>query len=137
MAISINATPRNAMVSALIAALDAGSGPATVQIRSGTRPANVTVAATGTLLVTVTLNDPSFGTPANGVAAITTTPANPTGTAVAAGTASWARVFDSDGNAIFDAGVGTTGQEFLVNTTNVLVGSVLNLTAGSITLTVT
>ena len=131
MVISISAATRDAMIADLIDAVDAGSAPGYIEVRSGTRPANVGTAATGNVLLVFTLNDPSYQAPSGGTAAINATPAI-SATAATAGTATWARVYDGDGNAVFDCGVGTSGQELILNSTSILVGSVVNLTAGSL-----
>jgi len=108
---------RNAKAKAAVDQLDAGSGPATIQIRSGVRPATPATAAAGTLLATIVLADPAGGAPANGVVTI----ADPGAvTAVAAGEATWARFLDSSGNAVWDcdvSGSAGTGDLRLATTT--------------------
>lgn len=124
---------RNAAAAAVTGLLDAGPGPGTIQIRSGTMPADPQTAATGTLLATVTLADPAAGAPATGVATIAD-PASATG--VAAGTASWARFLDSTGTAVLDCDVTATGGggALTLSTTTISVGVTVDL--GAITYTV-
>lgn len=133
MAIQLSESVRHTIINNIKSAIDGGSGAGYIQIRSGTRPANVSGTATGTLLVTLTLNKPSYGAPSAGTASISLSPAV-AGTAVANGTATWARVFDSAGVAVMDCSVGTTGADFLLSSTNILTGATITLTAGSITM---
>src|SRR5688572_30702543 len=105
MTLSLINAIRSTMCDAIVDALDAGAAAGTIAIRSGSRPALPTDAATGTLLVTITCADPAFGAASNGVATISDpSPVN----AVATGTASWFRAFDSDGNAKWDGSVTAT-----------------------------
>lgn len=133
MTIRIKATVRDAMLDALVDAADAGAAAGTIQIRSGTQPANADTAATGTLLATFTLADPAFDAASAGSVAIDADP-DLTTTAVATGTASWARVLDSDGNTVFDGSVGTSGTDFTITSTAITNGQTVTLTAGTITL---
>ncbi|MEK9725186.1 MAG: hypothetical protein VW405_17120, partial [Rhodospirillaceae bacterium] len=50
-----------AMADALVDLLDVGATAATIRGRTGTQPANVDAAETGTLLFTLTCSDPAFG----------------------------------------------------------------------------
>lgn len=123
---------RSTMCDAIVDALDAGAAAGTIAIRSGTRPALPTDTATGTLLATVTCADPAFGAASNGVATIT----DPAGVAaVATGTASWFRAFDSDGNAKFDGSVTATGGggDLTLATTSITSGLTVDITGGTIT----
>lgn len=124
---------RNAAANAVVDLLDAGSGAATIQIRSGTMPATPQDAATGTLLVTVTLADPAAGDAASGAATIVD-PA--VVTAVAAGTASWARFRDSNGAAVMDCDVTVTGGGGALTLSSVSITSGGTVNLGAITFTV-
>jgi len=123
---------RNTRVQAITQAFDAGAGAGTIQIRSGTRPATPTTTATGTLLATVTLVDPAFGSATAGVATI----ADPAGvTAAATGTASWFRGFDSTGAAVCDGSVTATGGggDLTLASTSVVSGTTVDITGGTFT----
>jgi hypothetical protein len=126
-------TTRNAMAAAITSTIDAGSGPGTLQLRTGSMPATPQTAASGTLLATVTLSDPSAGAPATGVLTITD-PASVTG--AAAGDAGWARVLDSTGAAVMDLDVTATGGGGAITlaTTTISVGVTVDM--GAITVTV-
>jgi hypothetical protein len=116
----------------LLPLLDAGPAAGTIQIRSGTRPA-ANDAATGTLLATVTLADPAFGAPVNGVATLTD-PAPVT--AAAAGTATWFRALDSTGATVMDGLVTATGGggDLTLATTALTVGLSVDITGGTVTM---
>jgi hypothetical protein len=133
MTLSIATAYRTAMVDALVDGLDAGTGAGTLQIRSGTRPANPNTAATGTLLATVTCADPAFGGGSSGVATLS----DPSGvTAVADGTASWFRALDSDDNPVFDGDVTATGGggDLTLATTTITTGLTVDVTGGTVTM---
>lgn len=133
MVVSLAASVRNTMLDAIITALSAGPAAPYLEVRSGTRPANVATAATGTVLAVFTLNDPAFGAAAAGTAALVTTPAL-SSTALASGTATWVRVYDSTGVVILDGTCGTSAAEFILNTTNILAGAVIALASGSLSM---
>lgn len=130
MAISLSTAARNARLTALITAIDAGSGPGVLSIYSGTRPA--TGGATTTLLAELTLSDPC-GTVSGGV--LTFNAITQDSSANASGTASWARIVDSTGTHVLDLGVGTagSGQEIILNTTTIVAGGPVGITSASLT----
>lgn len=136
MSLSFDNATRNAILAAIRDQWDAGSGPATIEIRSGTRPTLPSDTATGTLLQTTTCADPSFGTPASGVMALTD-PASVN--AVASGTATWFRAKDSAGNARVDGSVTATGGggDLTLTTTTIVSGQPVDITGGTITMPAT
>lgn len=121
-------TARNAAADAVVDLLDAGAGAATIEIRSGTQPADPQTTATGTLLATVTLIDPAAGSASSGAATITD-PVSVTG--AAAGTATWARFKDSNGAAVMDCDVTATGGggSITLSTTTISVGVTVDMGA--------
>lgn len=125
-------TARNAAADAVVDLLDAGAGAATIEIRTGSQPADPQTTATGTLLATVTLIDPAAGSASTGVATITD-PVSVTG--AAAGTAGWARFKDSTGAAVMDCDVTATGGggSITLSTTTISVGVTVDM--GAITYT--
>lgn len=131
MALTLSTSARNAMADALVDLLDAGPAAGTIQIRSGTRPATPNDTATGTLLATVTLVDPAFGSASSGVATMSD-PAPVT--AAAAGTATWFRALDSTGAAVFDGSVGTSGADLNLATTSLTAGLTVDITGGTVTM---
>jgi hypothetical protein len=133
MALRIRQSVRNAMLAAVRDAVDAGSGPGTIEIRTGAQPATPETAASGTLLATFVLADPSFETPSAGSMDIDANP-DLTCTAANTGTAGYARVKDSTGVAIFDGSVATSGGDFTISTTSIVSGETLTLTVGALTI---
>lgn len=132
MTIRVATAARTAALDVIVDLADAGAGAATIKIYTGTQPATANTAASGTLLATLTCADPAFEAAAAGVVALDADP-DLTTTAVAAGTAGWARVADSDGNTIFDGSVGTSATDFIINATAITVGQTINLTTGTLT----
>lgn len=133
MATRLSTASRNAATNGVVDLLDAGSGAGTLDIRSGTQPAAATDTATGTLLCTVTLADPAFGTSSSGTATMAGVPVS--GTGLAAGTAGWARVKDSDGNVAFDGSVTGTGGggQIELATTTISIGLTVQVTSCTVT----
>lgn len=106
----------------IITRLDAGAGPAQIRFYAGTQPASVNTAITGqTLLGTLTCSDPC-GTVTNGV--VTFNAVTQDSEADATGTASFARLTDSDGNAVVDLDVTATGGggAITMNTVAIVIG---------------
>jgi len=64
----ISTAARNAACDALVDLFDGGTPPATIAIRTGTPPTNVSDASSGTLLGTPTFGNPAFGSASSGVA---------------------------------------------------------------------
>lgn len=126
---------RNAIVDAITARIDAGSGAGKLRIYTGSRPASPASAATGTLLAEFTLNDPSFGAGASGVATLDITPEVADAAADNTGTAGYARFVDSDNNGRIDATVTATGGggEVTCNTISFVAGAVVTVTGCTIT----
>jgi hypothetical protein len=132
--VHIASAVRDSMMNALAAAIDAGSAGATLEIRSGTQPANADATATGTVLATFTFADPFNDTGSSaGVLTIDAAPDLST-TASATGTATWGRIKDSSGNTILDGTVGTSGSTFNITSTSIVSGQTVTLTSGTFTL---
>ena len=114
-----------ASVDSVVDLLDAGAGAGTIKIYTGTPPADVATAASGTLLGTLTLSDPAFGgavdVPGSTLARATASAITSDTSADAAGTAGWFRAADSDGLAIIDGDITTvavgTGAMTMTSTT--------------------
>lgn len=103
----ISTAARNAACDAIVDLVDAGTPPGYLQIRTGSAPANPAAANTGTLLVTITLANPAFGSAATGVATLAgVSPA----TAVADGTAEHFRLFNNADTCILQGTCGTSGE---------------------------
>lgn len=128
MALGISTTVRNNRLTQISNAVDGGPGAATIKIYDGTRPA--TAGSTTTLLVTLTCSDPSFAAASGGTMTLATVTA---ATAVAAGTATWARVSDSTGTFVFDCSVGTSGADINLNSVSLSIGQNVSITSGTLT----
>lgn len=111
---------RNAMLATIKDALEAGAGPALIDLYTGTKPAGPDSAITSQVkLGTMTCSDPT-GTISNGE--FTFSPITQDGSADNSGTATWARLTTSSGAAVIDVDAGTIGgTAFLqMNTTAVV-----------------
>ncbi|MER5420351.1 hypothetical protein [Streptosporangium roseum] len=134
MATRLSTAARTAAADAVVDLLDAGSGAATIEIRSGSQPATANTTATGTLLATFTLADPAFGAASSGVATMASTPRTTTG--VAAGDAGWFRAKDSSGATVYDGSVTATGGggQIELATVTISVGLTVELTSATVTM---
>lgn len=139
MTVRISTALRNAMADAAAALIDGGAGAGHLRIYSGSQPAGPGTSPSGTLLVDIALNDPSFDAAASGVANLDVTPAL-SGTGVAAGTAGWARFLTSTeaaatGLGVVDGSVTASGGggDVIITTTTISVGLTVSITSASIT----
>lgn len=134
MAITLATATQNAACNAMVDLIDGGVGDGLIRIYTATRPASANTAISGqTLLAEFTCNDPAFGAASSGVATFDVT-GGITATGLAAGTAAWARVVDSAEATVFDGSVGTSGTDFIINTTTISVGLDLSITSGTYTM---
>ena len=131
--IKLAAAARNAAADAVVDLVDAGSGAGTVKIYTGSQPTTGNDTETGTLLATVVLADPAFGSASAGVATATDpAPVN----AVATGTAGWFRLEDSTGANVFDGDCTVTGGSgsMTLSTTSLVSGSPVDITSFTVTM---
>lgn len=130
MAIKYDTTTRNNMLDALTTRVGTSG---LLRIYNGTRPANVGTAITSqTLLVALTCNASAFAAAASG--GVLTANAITNGTAGATGTASWFRLFQSNGTtAIMDGDVSTSGADLNLNNTSIATGQTVSVTAFTVT----
>jgi len=126
MAITLETVSRNAACNAVVDQLELGSGAGKLKIRDGS-----------TLLVTITLQDPAFGSSSTGTATAAGLPLS--GVAVAAGDADNYQVTDS-ADVLYWSGVVTetgNGGDLELDNTNIVIGQTVNLAAWSHTLPAT
>lgn len=126
----VAAATGNAILDALRVKMDAGSGPALLKIYTGTQPAGADTALSGnTLLGTLTFTDPAAASASSKTLTFSTITAD--SAADASGTATWARVLDSDGVAIFDCDVGESGDgaTITLNTKTIASGGPISITS--------
>lgn len=119
MAISLAIATAQAKCNAAVDRIDSGSGTAKLRIYTGTKPASADTAATGTLLYEFDLPNPAFGNATNASPSVATANAISPAVGLDNGTAGWGRVFNRNGDAVFD---GTVGQEITLNSTTVSTG---------------
>lgn len=131
--VRILTTVRNSMLDAINAAINAGAGAGTIKIYSGTQPANANTALSGnTLLATLTFTDPAAPAASGGV--LTFDPITQDASADATGTATFARIQDSNANVVFDCDVGTSGATLIINTTSIVAGGPVSITSFTLTI---
>ena len=101
-----------------------------LRIYSGTRPA--TGGATTTLLAELTLN--ATFAPAASAGVLTLNAITSDSSADSTGTATWARIFKSDGTTIVgDCSVGTSAADIILNTTSIVAAAAVACTSATIT----
>jgi hypothetical protein len=124
---------RNALADAVDDRINLGAAAGTIKIYDGSQPASAnTAVSTQTLLATLTFSDPAFGAAAAGV--ITASAITSDASADATGTATWARIADSDGNTVFDCDVNTAGSTIILNNVSLVLGAPVAITSFTITM---
>lgn len=116
-----------------------GTAAGFVEIRTGAIPANVEAAATGTLLATITLQDPAFGAASdqNPNARATLNGAPSDASADAAGTAGYFRVYIGGGTTgVIQGTAGLAGDtpDMTLNDKTFEVGGTVTITSYTITM---
>ncbi len=110
--------------------IDTG-GAGTILIYTGSAPATPETSASGTLLATLTFSGTSFGSASAGTA---TANAITSATAGNTGIAGYARILNGSGTAIMDCTVGTSGTDFVFNTTSISAGDTVSCTSMTLTM---
>lgn len=124
---------KNNALNTLITAIDAGAGPGTIKIYTGTQPTTANDAITSqTLLGTLTFSDPCGSTSAG---VLTMSAITQDSSADATGTAAWARIADSTGATVFDVDCGNTGggATLQFNTVNFVIGGPILISSFTVT----
>ena len=130
MALKYSTTLRNAQLDAITTAVGTSG---ILRIYSGSRPANVAAAITGTLLAECVCNASAFAAAASGGVLTANAIANDS-SANASGTASHYRLFRSDGTtAVIDGDVSTSGADLNLDNTSINSGQVVSITSFTIT----
>ena len=130
MALKYSTTLRNAQLDAITTAVGTSG---ILRIYSGTRPANVAAAITGTLLAECVCNASAFAAAASG-GVLTANAIADDSSANASGTASHYRLFRSDGTtAVIDGDVSTSGSDLNLDNTSINSGQVVSITSFTIT----
>ena len=136
MAIKLIATLANTMLDLISTDIDEGAGNGTIKVYDGSQPATPETAVSGqTLLATLTFQDPTVTAGATG-SLLTFDSIDDDVSADNGGVATWARILDTAGAAVFDIDVTATGGggglEF--NTTTFVAGKVVSISAFTIAL---
>lgn len=130
MALKLSTTLRNAQGDAITTAVGASG---LLRIYSGTRPATVATAISGTLLAELTCNA-TFAPAASG-GVVTLNSITQDSSADATGTATHFRLWKSDGTtAVIDGDVGTSGSDLNLNTVSIVAAGPVTVTSFTITL---
>jgi hypothetical protein len=125
MPIRLAVATRSAMATAIKTAAEAGTAPK-LRIYSGAQPATGDTAASGTLLVDITLPDPAF-TESGGVWTL----ADPGSVNVTTGgVAGWFRILTSADANVLDGSVGTSGTDLIVASTTFTAGVGVDIQSG-------
>jgi hypothetical protein len=123
---------RNALADLIDDLINGGASGGLIRIYDGTQPASANDAiTTQTLLAELTFGDPAFGAASVGV--ITANSITGDSSANATGTATWARIVDSNGTTIFDCDVGTSGATINLNSVSLVTGAPVSITSFTIT----
>lgn len=119
----------NAAINAITALLNSGS----VKIYNGTQPTDANTAITNqVLLVSCSFGATAFAPAAGGVA---TANAITSGTAVASGTGTWFRCYESNGTTgVYDGSVGTSGCDLNITSTTISSGGTVGISSFVLTL---
>ena len=129
---------QNAAANAIVDLIDVGStnSAGEIWIYDGTIPANANTAiSTQQKVCTLTFSSTAFGAASSGVvtaAAITDGTASVSGGGSA--TATWARIVDKDEATIMDVDVGETAATLILNTTTIVDGATITVSAGTFTM---
>lgn len=130
MAISLAVARKNEMLTALIDNCNSGK----LRIYSGSVPANADASlGAAVLLAELTMNATSFGAASGGT--ITANSITADTSADATGTASFFRIYESDGTTVVYQGtVGTSGADLNLNSTSINAGVQVQVTSLSLSL---
>lgn len=115
----------NTCLNDLTTLIDTG-GAGSIQIYTGSAPATPETSPTGTLLVTLTMSATSFPAAASGSM---TANAITSGTAVATGTAGYARLINGAGTCVGLLTVGVSGTELTIPSTSITTGQTIGCTS--------
>ena len=123
-AYKISTAVANAKADAAVDLVDGGAADGHIVFYAGTVPATANTAldipATHTILADMNFSDPAFGASVAGEA---TANAIDAGVAVADGTATFFRVYDSDDNELFQGTCGTADADAIMNSVSVQDGA--------------
>lgn len=124
---------RNQLAQQIQIDIDAGAGPGTLKIYDGTQPADAddSLPSGTTLLAELTFSDPSA--PAASAGTLTFDVITEDSAADATGTATWARIEDSNSNTVFDCDVDTAGATINLNSVAIVIGGPVDISSFTVT----
>lgn len=126
MAITLIAATQNAACDAIVDLVDGGAGAGTLEIKS----AASTTAGTSEV-ATLTFASPAFGNASAGTASLASAMTNDTN--ATGGTASDYTVFDSNGTAIWQGKVATSGSDLNLSSTTIGAGDTVSISTFTLT----
>lgn len=129
MTIGLATSLRNTRLDAIKTAIDAGGAAGKLRVYDGTRPATGGTATT--LLAELTFSFPSAAAAASGVLTFSAITAD--ASADATGTATWCRMVTSAAAFVADGSVGTSGADYNLNTTSIVLGVQVSCTSAVLT----
>lgn len=135
MATRISIGAAQAACNGIVDLLDGGAGAGYIEIRTGSQPATVATAASGTLLGMLPLSDPAFGNASAASPSVATASAITSDTnADASGTAGWFRAYDSNAAAVIDGSITATGGggDMTLDTVTIVAGGTIAMTGWTI-----
>lgn len=117
----------------MLDALTDNAASGILRIYDGTRPTDADTAISGnTVLAELTMGATAFGSASAGV--LTANAITSDSSANNTGTASWARLWQSNGTTpLGDFSVGTSGTEVIINTVSIVAAAVVSCSALTIT----
>lgn len=123
----------SAAADAVLGLIDAGAAGGTLKIYGDTRAATAdTAVGAQTLLATLTFDGTrAFAAASNGQATVNTVTSDTS--ADDTDTATWFRVADSNGVAVFDGNVDTAASDLNLNTTAIVAGATVSISGGTYT----
>ena len=123
------AATANAACDAMAALANSGR----LKIYDGTQPATAaTAVTTQNVLADLTMNATAFGAASGGVT--TANAITSDSSADATGTATWFRLYKSDNSTvILDGSVGTSNADLVLNTTSIVAGAAVSISAFTLT----
>lgn len=129
MSLGVLETIRNAWLDEIATAIDAGTVGGKLKFYDGARPATNGTATNllGTVVFSATCAPPASG----GV--LTFSAMTEDSSADATGTATWARITDSDDVFVCDCSVGVSGEDINLNSVAITLGGIIRVTSGTLT----
>lgn len=135
--VKISTALRNAMMDAGADLFDGGTPPATIAVRTGAPPTNVSDASSGTLLGTLTASNPMFGAASTGTC--TASAITSDSSADNSGTAGHFRIYQggaADTAALIQGTAGVSGDspDMVFDNATIVSGGVMTISSLTITM---